>query len=51
MCRCGLSCEYIYKRLEYAEREGTGYRLSVGLAFPEEEIDKTKSQEEDIIPP
>ena len=51
MCRCGLRCDYIYKALEYAERDGIEYQLSVGQLFPEEEIKDTKTLEESLIPP
>lgn len=51
MCRCGLSCDYIYRALEHAESEGTGYRLSVGMLFPEEEINDTEIPEKEPVPP
>ena len=51
MCRCGVSCDYIYKKLEQAEREGKGYNLSVSILFPEDEADMTGTQEEHSLEP
>ena len=48
MCRCGVSCDYIYNKLMYAESEGKerGYRLSVDMLFSEDESNGTEAQYE-----
>ncbi len=50
---CGVNAECIYNRLEQAERQGTetGYRLSVDMLFPGDEVNNTETQGEELIPP
>lgn len=51
MCRCGLSCDYIIKTLEYSRGEKVGYGPLVGMFLPEAEIKDSKSSEEIFRPP
>ena len=46
MCRCGVSCDYIYKKLMCAESEGK--RLSVDILFPEDELGSLEPPNEEV---
>lgn len=50
MCRCGVSCDYIYKKLTSAENDGRamGFKLSVDMLFPEDESGYIETQAGDI---
>lgn len=50
MCRCGVSCDYIYKKLAGAENDGKtmGFKLSVDILFPEDESIYTETRVGDI---
>ncbi len=50
MCRCGVSCDYIYNKLMIAESQGktSGYKLSVDILFGEDESEIFRDQCKDI---
>lgn len=51
MCRCGVSCDYIYRKLSSAEndKKAMGFKLSVDMLFPEDESSYIGVREGDII--
>jgi len=52
MCRCGVTCDYIYNKLMCAESDGkeTGYRVTVDMLFSEDELNGTGTQNENYTP-
>lgn len=50
MCRCGVSCDYIYNRLLRAENDekAMGFKLSVDMLFPGDESNYADTQAGDV---